>query len=95
MAASSEDRRVGRGQQLNPMYDNTYHADQIICQNLTEITPSSVLGALRRANRERQVFGVCSAWTPGTAITLLSVSLVVLLTMRIRDMEVLRETLHL
>jgi hypothetical protein len=40
---------------MNPMYDDTYHADQIICQNLTEVTPSSVLGALRLANRERRV----------------------------------------
>lgn len=37
------------------MYDDTYHADQSICRNLTKITPSSVLGALRRANRDRRV----------------------------------------
>jgi hypothetical protein len=40
------------------MYDDTYHADQIICRNLIEITPSSVLCALRHANRERRVFDV-------------------------------------
>ena len=43
---------------MNPLYDDTYHADQTICQNLTEITPSSVLGALRRDNRKRRVLDV-------------------------------------
>ena len=65
MTASHDDRGTARFKAWRELiFDKEHHVDQLICRNLTQVTPGSVLNALWRANRARRV----NAWTLAAAV---------------------------